>query len=100
MRYGYNARWYELGCNFETAALVPVQSKMQCHSRWQYVLNSSIDRANSRAGTWAENEDMKLKDAKQMRDAKNWDAIAALVPGRTGRQFSIMRMQYVDSESV
>jgi hypothetical protein len=42
-----------------------------------------------RTGTWAENEDMKLKDAKQMHDGKNWDAIVALMVGRTKRQFSI-----------
>jgi hypothetical protein len=48
----------------------------------------------------AENEDMKLKDAKQMHDGMNWDAIAALVPGRTKRQFSIRRiLKMVDTQN-
>jgi myb proto-oncogene protein len=46
-------------------------------------LDPSIDRANERTGIWAEDEDIKLKDAVQLHGGKNWAAIAALVPSRT-----------------
>jgi hypothetical protein len=49
-------------------------------------LHSSIDPALARTGRWAADEDTKLKDAVQMHNGKNWDAIAALVPGRTRRK--------------
>jgi hypothetical protein len=71
------------------AALVPGRTQRQCRNRWQIVLDPSIDRTPSeRTGKWAENEDIKLKDAVQMHGGKNWDAIAALVPGRTEVQCS------------
>jgi hypothetical protein len=51
-------------------------------------LDPSIDWANGRTGQWAEDEDSKLKDAVQRHGGKDWDAIIALVPGRTRNQCS------------
>jgi hypothetical protein len=68
------------------SALVPGRTKIQCCNRWHDVLNPHIDGANRSRGRWAENEDIKLKDAVQTHGCKNWDAIAALVPGRTRTQ--------------
>jgi hypothetical protein len=67
------------------AALVPGRTKIQCCSRWHDVLLPSIDRVNMRTGTWAEEEDIKLKDAVLTHGGNNWGAIAALVPGRVKR---------------
>jgi hypothetical protein len=68
------------------AALVPGRTKGQCKNRWHHVLDPSIDRATGRTGTWSEDEDIKLKDAVQTHGGKNWDAVAAMVPGRATRQ--------------
>jgi uncharacterized membrane protein len=68
------------------AALVPGRTENQCYDRWRKVLDPGIDRANGHTGTWAEDEDTKLKDAVQTHGDKNWGAIAALVPGRTSSQ--------------
>jgi hypothetical protein len=65
------------------AALVPGRTKKQCCSRWGDALDPNIDRANERTGKWSEDEGMKVKDAVQTHGAKDWDAIAALVSGRT-----------------
>jgi hypothetical protein len=68
------------------AALVPGRTKNQCRSRWHNTLNLSIALAAGREGKWAEDEDIKLKDAVQMHGGMNWGAITALVPGRTRSQ--------------
>jgi hypothetical protein len=68
------------------AALVPARSKKQCYQRWQDVFDPNIERASVRSGKWTAVEDIKLKDAVQNHGGKNWDAIAALVPGRTKLQ--------------
>jgi uncharacterized protein (DUF2237 family) len=69
------------------AALVPGRRSSQCHIRWNYFLDPSIDRAIARTGLWSEDEYSKLKDAAHtMHGGKNWVAIAALVPGRTRQQ--------------
>jgi hypothetical protein len=65
------------------AVLVRGRTKSQCRQRWRNVLDPSIDRVT---GKWTEDEDNKLKDAVQTHGGKNWGAIAALVPGRTGSQ--------------
>jgi hypothetical protein len=49
----------------EIEALVPGRTKTQRWSRWHDALNPCIDRANGRAGKWAEDEDSKLKDPVQ-----------------------------------
>jgi hypothetical protein len=67
-------------------ALVPGRTKNQCYNRWQGVLDCSIDRATKRKGRWTEDEDSKLKNAVQTHGAKNWVAIAVMVPGRTNFQ--------------
>jgi hypothetical protein len=53
-------------------------------------LHSSIEQASvrARAGRWTAVEDIKLKDAVQMHGGKGWNAVAASVPGRAGRQCS------------
>jgi myb proto-oncogene protein len=51
-------------------------------------LVSNIDPTIARTGQWAEDEDSKLKDAVQRHGGKDWDAITALVPGRTTKQCS------------
>jgi hypothetical protein len=63
-------------------ALVPGRKKSQCFYRWHNCLNPSIALTAGRKGNWTEDEDLKLKNAVQMHGGKNWDAIAALVPGR------------------
>jgi hypothetical protein len=73
------------------AALVPGRAgsgskEKQCSSRWHDYLDPTIDRTIGRTGKWAEDEDIKLKDAVQTHGDKNWGAIAALVPGRTLKQ--------------
>jgi myb proto-oncogene protein len=69
------------------AALVRGRTKIQCCNRWHdvliSVLVSTIDPTTTRTGNWTANEDKELKDAVPAQVAKNWDAIAALVPGRT-----------------
>jgi hypothetical protein len=67
------------------AALVPGRTKQQCRNRWR-VLDPSIDRTTALAGKWFEDEDKKLKDSVQAYGGKSWEAIAALVPGRTKQQ--------------
>jgi hypothetical protein len=42
-------------------------------------LDPGIDLANGRTGKWAEDEDIKLKDAVQIHGGKEWIAITALV---------------------
>jgi ribosome recycling factor len=68
------------------AALVLGRTRKQCYYRWKNTLDPSIDRVNRRSGKWEEGEDSKLKDSVQTHGGKNWDAIAALVPGRTRGQ--------------
>jgi hypothetical protein len=68
------------------AALVPGRTQFQCRDRWRNSLNRSMDRTNGRTGKWLEGEDSKLKDAVQTHVGKNWDAISALVTGRTNIQ--------------
>jgi hypothetical protein len=65
------------------AALVPGRTRLQCHKRWHDALSPSIDQANGRTGRWAEDEDIKLKEAVQKHGCKDWAAIAGLIPGRT-----------------
>jgi hypothetical protein len=65
------------------AALVPSRTTQQCRDRWRHALAPSFEQRNIRTGTWAEDEDIKLKDAVQTHGDKNWVAIAALVPSRT-----------------
>jgi hypothetical protein len=81
------------------AALVPSRTKNQCNMRWHNALDPSIDRATGRTGKWAEDEDLKLKDAVHTHGGKNWDAIAALVPGRTKKQCN-MRWHIVLNRSI
>jgi hypothetical protein len=68
------------------SALVPGRTRSQCRDRWRDTLDPIIGRANERTGKWAEDEDIKLKDAVKSHGGKNWDQIAALVPGRTKKQ--------------
>jgi hypothetical protein len=64
------------------ATLVPGRTRGQCWSRWKDVLDPNADRRNGRTGKWTALEDSKLKEAVGTHGGKNWDKIAALVPGR------------------
>jgi hypothetical protein len=68
------------------SALIPGRTNIQCYNRWRIALGSSIDPTMARVGRWTADEDSTLKDAVQTHGAKNWDAIAVLVPGRTNSQ--------------
>jgi hypothetical protein len=75
------------GKNWETIAmLVPGRTNGQCSYRWHDVLKSNIDQVTGRKSNWTADEDIKLKDAVQRHGGKNWETIAALVPGRTKKQ--------------
>jgi myb proto-oncogene protein len=67
-------------------ASVPGRKKYQCKNRWKDALDPSTGRASGCTGKWTADEDTKLKDAVQMHGGKDWDAISALVPGRTRNQ--------------
>jgi hypothetical protein len=64
------------------AELVPGRTRTQCYMRWHNILDPSIDRTPGCSGKWTTGEDIKLKDAVRAHGAKNWVAIAAVVPGR------------------
>jgi myb proto-oncogene protein len=49
-------------------------------------LDPNIDRASGRRGRWTVVEDNKLKDALKTHGDKDWGAISAVVPDRTGKQ--------------
>jgi hypothetical protein len=68
------------------AALLPGRVERQCRNRWDRILDPNSDRATARKGKWGEDEDTKLKNAAQTHGAKDWSAIAVLVPGRTNVQ--------------
>jgi myb proto-oncogene protein len=68
------------------AELVSGRTTSQCSTRWMKALNPSIDHANGLKGKWTEDEDSKLKDSVQRHGGKDWDAISALIPGRTEKQ--------------
>jgi uncharacterized protein (DUF2237 family) len=65
------------------AAMVPGRTKRQCNKRWYDALDPSIALTAGRTCTWTEDEDLKLKAAVQTHGGKNWNKIAAMVPGRT-----------------
>jgi hypothetical protein len=71
---------------FAIATLVPGRTIRQCRNRWSEAFHSCVVRTTTRKGRWTPDEDAKLKDAVQIHDGKNWDAIARLVPGRTINQ--------------
>jgi hypothetical protein len=68
------------------AALIPGRTRKQCFYKWKDVLKQGIDRENGRSSQWTEDEDSKLKDAVKTHGGTNWDAIAALILGRTTSQ--------------
>jgi hypothetical protein len=68
------------------ATLVPGRTKIQCNGRWHDILADRDDRAFGRADKWTTDEVVTLQDAVRMHNGKNWDSIAALVPGRARRQ--------------
>jgi hypothetical protein len=49
-------------------------------------MDPSIDRTSGRSSNWTDAEDAKLKVSVQTHGGKNWEAIAALVPGRRKQQ--------------
>jgi hypothetical protein len=68
--------------------MVPDRTKTLFTGRWHNALDPSINRKTGRTGTgkWTAAESKLLKDAVEKYNGKNWDAIAALVPGRTKKQ--------------
>jgi hypothetical protein len=58
------------------ATLVPGRTTNQCWHRWRDSLEPRADPTPTRTGRWTTDEDTKLKDAVQLHDGKNWDAIA------------------------
>jgi hypothetical protein len=73
-------------------ALVPGRTKRLCQTRWSNAVDPRIVQTTGRTGNWTPDEDDKLKVSVRIHDrtnrnySKNWDAIAAFVPGRTKRQ--------------
>jgi hypothetical protein len=68
------------------ATLIPSRTREQCWSRWRHNLKPSIYQATVRKGSWTTEEHDALKKAVENYGGKKWDAIAALVPGRTKPQ--------------
>jgi myb proto-oncogene protein len=68
------------------SVLVPGRTKYQRCKKWHDVMNPIIGGASRRTGKWTAVENSKLKDAVQTHGGTNWDAISALIPGRTKRQ--------------
>jgi hypothetical protein len=62
---------------------VPGRSNNQCSKRWINTLDPIIKHA---MGKWKPEEDAKLNEAVKEHGVNNWDAVAALVPGRTHGQ--------------
>jgi hypothetical protein len=68
--------------------MVSGRTRIQCRDRWHNFLDPNIALTTGSKGTWTEDEDLKLKGARQMHGGKNWNKIAAMVPGRTQKQCS------------
>jgi myb proto-oncogene protein len=68
------------------SALVPGRTKTQCLSRWHDALNPNISLTGTRKGNLTAVEDSKLKDGIETHGDKDWVAISAPVPRRTGKQ--------------
>jgi hypothetical protein len=64
------------------ATLVPGRTDIQCRQRWTQTLDPSNGKNK---GRWKPDEDTKLIEAVK-KHAKNWVAVATLVPGRTDLQ--------------
>jgi hypothetical protein len=65
------------------AALIPERSCMQCKNRWVKYLDHTVAH---HSGKWTEEDDAKLTEAVTKLGARDWIAVAALVPGRTNMQ--------------
>jgi hypothetical protein len=65
------------------AALVPGRTKKQCTNRWHNVLEPRKNETTTCKAKWTKEEDAKLTDAAKKHHGKNWEATAALVPGRS-----------------
>jgi hypothetical protein len=59
------------------AVLVPGRTISSCYNRWHY---ASDVRVAARTGTWAEDEDITLRNAVQTHGGKIWAVIAGMVP--------------------
>jgi myb proto-oncogene protein len=68
------------------ALLVPGRTRNQCYDKWHDALHPKSDEMTARKGEWTTEEDVKLTDAVEKYNGKNWVAISALVPGRTRNQ--------------
>jgi myb proto-oncogene protein len=71
--------------------MVPGRTDKQCRNRWV----SSLDPANGKSpGKWTPEEDAKLTEAVKKHGKNEWVAVAAMVPGRTGKH---CRQRWVES---
>jgi hypothetical protein len=68
------------------AALVSRRTQNQCCMRWLRISEPGIAATSRRTEMWITDEDSNLRHAVRVHNGKNWDAIAALVPGRTKSQ--------------
>jgi hypothetical protein len=71
------------------AALAPNPTKKLCTGKWHGALDPMIDEETTgriRTGKWTADEVKTLNGAVQKYHGRNWDAIAALVQGRTKKQ--------------
>jgi hypothetical protein len=78
----------KMHCGKDWAAIasqVPGRILKQCKSRWHDVLKEG-DCATGRSGSWTIDEDKKLRHAVELHGGKDWEAITALVAGRTKKQ--------------
>jgi hypothetical protein len=78
----------ELGSNDWTAvaALVPGRMNEECRQRWFDWLAPIHRRTSHNRGPWTTEEDAKLMKVTTELGTSDWDAIAALVPGRKNNQ--------------
>jgi hypothetical protein len=77
------------------ALLVPSRTQGQCYQRWHFFLSrENAIAAGRKTGIWEEDENIKLKNVMQTHSGEDWDAIAAMIPGRSKHQ---CRQRWKDS---
>uniref|UniRef100_A0A8C9T957 Transcriptional activator Myb n=1 Tax=Scleropages formosus TaxID=113540 RepID=A0A8C9T957_SCLFO len=63
------------------ASFLPKHTDVQCHHRWQKVLNPELVK-----GPWTKEEDQKVIELVQKYGPKRWSIIAKYLKGRIGKQ--------------
>jgi hypothetical protein len=59
------------------------QSNARATWKPRHASEENTKLTTARAGKWTTDEDSTLREAVEKHNCKNWDAIVALVPGRT-----------------